>query len=493
MMLKPQKLGTNVRMSFSNMEVATDMPNLIEVQKTSYEWFLKEGLQEVLRDVSPIVDYTGNLAIEFTDYTLDPNPRYSVEECKDRAATYDAHMKVGVRLINRSTGELKTAQIYMGDFPLMTENGTFVINGAERVIVSQLVRSPGIYYGDEVDKQGKHNFTATVIPYRGAWLEYETVAAGVFYVKIDMTRKIQITVLISALCPVGQDSDEAILSMFGDEELLTATLAKDECAKLALENGTAYREEALKEIYKKLRPGEPPLVESAETLVGNLFFDPKRYDLAPVGRYKYNKKLALGARIAGFTLGETVVNPLTGEIVAEEGTVITRELAQTIEDTTNNEVTLRLDSGKLVKVFGNNTVRPELLLGYDLSDCGVRSGEKVRYSAISEIIAAADAEGHTGEARIAYIKNEVKDKIAALCPKHITKEDIFASVNYLVNLSHGIGTTDDIDHLGNRRLRCVGELLQNQFRIGMARMDKNIKERMSIHDNDGSRSRRDGC
>ena len=309
MMLKPQKLGTNVRMSFSKIEAATEMPNLIEVQKKSYEWFLREGLAEVLHDISPIVDYTGNLSIEFTDFTLDPTPRYSVEECKDRSVTYDAHMKVGVRLLNRATGEIKTAQIYMGDFPLMTDNGTFVINGAERVIVSQLVRSPGIYYGDDIDKQGKHNYTATVIPYRGAWLEYETDAAGVFYVKIDKTRKIPITVLVRALMNEGEDSDEAIYAMFGEEEVLTTTLAKDECRTLAMENDTSFREEALKEVYKKLRPGEPAIVESAEILLNNLFFDPKRYDLAAVGRYKYNKKLALARRIEGFTLAAPVVNP----------------------------------------------------------------------------------------------------------------------------------------------------------------------------------------
>ena len=380
-MLKPQKLGTNVRMSFSKIEAATEMPNLIEVQKDSYKWFLEEGLNEVLRDVSPIVDYTGNLAIEFTDYTLDPNPRYSVEECKNRTVTYDAHMKVGVRLVNKATGELKTAQVYMCDFPLMTDNGTFVINGAERVIVSQLVRSPGIYYGDQVDKLGKHNFTATVIPYRGAWLEYETDAFGVFYVKIDKTRKIPVSILVRALCNAGEDSNEALIRMFGDEEMLTVTMAKDESVTLAEENGTSYRDEALKEIYKRLRPGEPPLVESAEMLVNNLFFDPKRYDLAPVGRYKYNKKLALARRIEGHTLAMPVVNPTTGEIVAEEGTVITRELALAIEDSLVNEVVLRAEDGKDVKVFGNNTVRPELLLGFDLTDCGVQAGEKVRRTA----------------------------------------------------------------------------------------------------------------
>ncbi|MBQ8528616.1 MAG: DNA-directed RNA polymerase subunit beta [Clostridia bacterium] len=483
-MLKPRKLGTNVRQSFSKIEATTEMPNLIEIQKDSYKWFLEEGLDEVLRDVSPVVDYTGNLSIEFTDYTLDPTPRYPMEECKDRSVTYDAHMKVGVRLVNKATGELKTAQIFLGDFPLMTDNGTFVINGAERVIVSQLVRSPGMYYSIDVDKQGKHNYAATVIPYRGAWLEYETDSAGIFYVKIDKNRKIPISVLIRALCPVGEDSDEAILEMFGDEEALIATLAKDECRALAEESGGSFRDEALKEIYKKLRPGEPPHVESAEILVNNMFFDAKRYDLAPVGRYKYNRKVALAKRIVGFDLGETVVNPITGEIIAEAGAKITAELADKIENSLVNEVTVTTETGRAVKVFSNNTVRPELVLGYDLTDCGVKAGEKVRYSVLKEIMDEADAEGFTGEARERYIKRAAKEQIAALSPKHITKEDIFASINYLFCLTHGIGSTDDIDHLGNRRLRCVGELLQNQLRIGMSRMHKNITERMATHDSD---------
>ena len=487
MMLKPRKLGTNVRMSFSKIEAATEMPNLIEVQKDSYEWFLREGLNEVLRDVSPIVDYTGNLSIEFTDYTIDPTPRYPVEECKDRSVTYDAHMKVGVRLINKATGELKTAQIFLGDFPLMTDNGTFVINGAERVIVSQLVRSPGMYYADEVDKQGKHNFSATVIPYRGAWLEYESDAAGLFYVKIDKNRKLPISVLIRALSAPGQDNDDAILAMFGNEEALKATMMKDECAALAEENETSYRDEALKEIYKKLRPGEPPHVESAEILINNMFFDPKRYDLAPVGRYKYNRKVALARRIEGFTLAETVINPLTGEIVAEAGEKITRELSIAIEDSLVNEVIVKTETDREVKVFGNNTVRPELVLGYDLTDCGVKAGEKVRFGILQEIIVDAENEGFEGEAKERYIKKLVKERFTELCPKHITKEDIFASINYLLCLTHGIGSTDDIDHLGNRRLRCVGELLQNQMRIGMSRMDKNIKERMATHDADDLR------
>ncbi len=487
MMLRPRKLGTNVRMSFSKIEAATEMPNLIEVQKDSYKWFLEEGLDEVLRDVSPIVDYTGNLSIEFTDYSIDPVPRYPVEECKDRSVTYDAHMKVGVRLVNKTTGELKTAQIFLGDFPLMTDNGTFVINGAERVIVSQLVRSPGMYYKDDIDKQGKHNFSAQVIPYRGAWLEYETDAAGIFYVKIDKNRKIPISILIRALCPAGEDTDEALINMFGNEEALIATMSKDECAALAEENESSYRDEALKEIYKKLRPGEPPHVESAEILVNNMFFDPKRYDLAAVGRYKYNKKVALAGRIVGHTLAETVVNPLTGEIVAEEGVMITREIAEAIEDSLVNVVNVKTELERVVKVFSNNTVRPELVLGYDLSDCGVKAGEKVRFSVLSEIIAAADEEGVSGEDRTAFIKKQVSERIAELSPKHITKEDIFASVNYLFCLTHGIGNTDDIDHLGSRRLRCVGELLQNQLRIGMSRMDKNIKERMATHDSDDLR------
>ena len=489
MMLKPRKLGTTVRHSFSKIEAATEMPNLIEVQKDSYKWFLEEGFNEVLRDVSPVVDYTGNLSIEFTDFTIDPNPRYSVEECKDRAVTYDTHIKVGVRLINKATGELKTAQIYMGDFPLMTENGTFVINGAERVIISQLVRSPGICYKDEMDKQGKHNYTATVIPYRGAWLEYESDASGIFYVKIDKTRKLPITVLIRALCPAGQDNDDAIISMFGDEDGLVATLAKDECVKLAEENDSSFRDEALKEIFKKLRPGEPPVVESAENLLNGILFDPKRYDLAPVGRYKYNKKLSLASRIAGFELARPVINQITGEIVAEpeEGVIITREVAEAIEDSLSNEVYVKNELGKEVKVFSNFTVRPELVLGYDLSDCGVKRGEKVRSSVLNEIIAAADADGLAGDARTSYIKGEVRARITELAPKHITKEDIFASINYLFCLCHGIGTTDDIDHLGNRRLRCVGELLQNQMRIGMSKMYKNITERMSVNDTEDLR------
>ena len=487
MTLRPQTLGSNVRMSFSKIEAATEMPNLIEVQKDSYDWFLKEGLAEVLKDVSPIVDFTGNLSIEFTDYTLDPTPRYSVEECKDRSVTYDAHMKVGVRLVNKETGEIKTAQIFLGDFPLMTDNGTFVINGAERVIVSQLIRSPGMYYVEKVDKAGKHLIEAQVIPYRGAWLEYETDSAGVFYVKIDKNRKIPVTVLIRALCDSGKDTDEALFEMYGDEDVLRITMAKDECRTLAEESNSSQRDEALKEIYKKIRPGEPPIVESAEILMHNLFFDPKKYDLGAVGRYKFNKKVALAARIRGFVLAEDVVNPVTGEIVAEAGQSIDKELAERIENSLVNSVVINIESGRAIKVFGNDTVLPEAYLGFDLVDCGVRAGEKVRFSVIKEIVDAADSEGLDGEARVSFIKKSVVERFDELCPKHITKEDILASINYMIALSHGVGVADDIDHLGNRRLRCVGELLQQQMRIGMIRMDKNIRERMSTHDSEDLR------
>ncbi len=469
-MLTPQKLGKNVRMSFSRVGEAIEMPNLLEVQKKSFEWFLRDGLREVLDDVSPIVDYSGNLIIEFVDYSIDPKTQYPVEECKERDVNYAAPLKVRVRLTNKETGEVKESEIYMGDFPMMTDNGTFVINGAERVIVSQIVRSPGIYYGDAIDKTGKHMHTATVIPYRGAWLEYETDASDAFFVKIDKTRKIPITVLVRAL---GVESDADILSMFGDETLIKATFEKDECAALAAENNTTLGDEALKEIYKKLRPGEPPLVESAQILINNLFFDPKRYDLAPVGRYKYDKKLDVAGRIVGHKLAEPAVNPFTGELVCEAGVTLTREMAREIEKNCINEVVLALDDGTAVKVFSNNTTEPENLLGFDLRDCGIN--EKVRTVVLREILEQCGGD-------VDAVKAEAKKRIHELCPKHITKDDIFASINYLIGLSHGVGNFDDIDHLGNRRMRCVGELLQNQLRIGFSRMDKIIKERMTVQD-----------
>ncbi len=471
-MVKPQKVGKNIRMSFSKIDEALEMPNLIEVQKKSYKWFLEEGLMEVLRDVSPITDYSGNLFIDFVSYSLDSKPKYPVAECKDRDVNYAAPLKVEVRLSNKLTGEVKQSEIFMGDFPLMTDNGTFVINGAERVVVSQIVRSPGVYYDMQIDKTGKRMFAATVIPYRGAWLEYETDANDVFYVRIDKNRKLPITVLIRAL---GIQSPDEIEAVFGHEAKLIATLEKDECENLAIENKSSIRDEALKEIYKKLRPGEPAVVEGAEQLINGLFFDPKRYDLYPVGRYKYDKKLALGYRIAGHTLAEPAVSPLTGEILFDAGVTLSKEDAMAIEHAAINEVALQLENGTVVKVFSNNTIEPKYILGYDLTDCGI--DEKVRTQVLLEIKEAAGDD-------VEEVKEQVRRRIAELSPKHITPDDILSSINYLLALSHDIGSTDDIDHLGNRRLRCVGELLQNQFRIGLARMDKIVKERMTIQDNE---------
>ena len=472
-MVKPQKVGKKVRMSFSKIDEPIPMPDLLEIQKESYKWFMEKGLAEVLEDVSPIVDYSGNLYIDFVGFSIDEDKvKYPVEECKERDANYAAPLRVDVRLSNRLTGEVKQSEIFMGDFPIMTDKGTFVINGAERVIVSQIVRSPGIYYGSDIDKTGKHTYTTTVIPYRGAWLEYETDANDVFYVRIDKNRKIPITVLIHAL---GVESDDELREMFGDEVKLTATLEKDETIALAVESNTTVREEALKEIYKKLRPGEPAIVESAEILINNLFFDPKRYDLAPVGRYKYDKKLSIAGRAAGHTLSRPAVSPLTGELLFDEGKLLSEADAEALERAGVNEVYLRLEDGTEIKVFSNMTVYPESLLGYDLSEIGI--DEKVRTDVLLEII--EEAAGDRDE-----LMELAKRRRAELSPKHITREDIFASINYLLCLSHGVGVTDDIDHLGNRRLRCVGELLQNQLRIGLSRMDKIIRERMTVQDNE---------
>ncbi len=471
-MVKPQKLGRNVRMSFSKIDEALEMPNLIEVQKKSYKWLIDEGLMEVFRDISPISNYSGNLLIDFVSYNLDSKPKYSIEECKDHDANYAAPLKVDVRLTNKQTGEVKQSEIFMGDFPLMTDRGTFIINGAERVIVSQIVRSPGMYYDSMIDKTGKRIYTAQVIPYRGAWLEYETDVNDVFYVKIDKNRKLPVTVLIRAL---GIETERDIVEYFGDERLLTESAAKDELERQAAENHTTEGEEALKEIYKRLRPGEPAIVESAQILINNSFFDPKRYDLAPVGRYKYDKKVELAPRIKNHKLTRPVISPLTGEIIGEPGVIVTAEMAKTIEKSCVNEVYVEAEDGAEVKVFSNNTVFPEWVLGYDLKDCGVN--EKCSFPVLREIIDAANGDEEE-------IKKQARRRIAELCPKHITKDDIFASVNYLLCLSHDIGSIDDIDHLGNRRLRSVGELLQNQFRIGLSRMDKNIKEKMSIQDNE---------
>ena len=472
-MVKPQKVGKKVRMSFSKIEEPIQMPDLLEVQKGSYRWFMEKGIQEVLEDVSPIVDYSGNLFIDFVSFSIDESKvKYPVEECKERDANYAAPLKVDVRLSNKLTGEVKQSEIFMGDFPIMTDKGTFVINGAERVIVSQIVRSPGIYYSSDIDKTGKHTYATTVIPYRGAWLEYETDANDVFYVRIDKNRKIPVTVLIHAL---GIESEAELRDMFGDEVKLSATLDKDETVGLAVENNTSIREEALKEIYKKLRPGEPAIVESAEILINNLFFDPKRYDLAPVGRYKYDKKLSVANRVLGQTLSRPAISPVTGEIVFEDGRKITEEDAREIERAGVNEVYIRLEDGTEVKVFSNMTVYPADVLGYDLTEAGI--DEKVRTDVLLEIM--EEAEGEREEViELAHRRR------GELSPKHITREDILSSINYLLCLSHGIGTTDDIDHLGNRRLRCVGELLQNQLRIGLSRMDKIVKERMTVQDNE---------
>ena len=472
-MVKPQKVGKKVRMSFSKIEEPIQMPDLLEVQKGSYRWFMEKGIQEVLEDVSPIVDYSGNLFIDFVSFSIDESKvKYPVEECKERDANYAAPLKVDVRLSNKLTGEVKQSEIFMGDFPIMTDKGTFVINGAERVIVSQIVRSPGIYYSSDIDKTGKHTYATTVIPYRGAWLEYETDANDVFYVRIDKNRKIPVTVLIHAL---GIESEAELRDMFGDEVKLSATLDKDETVGLAVENNTSIREEALKERYKKLRPGEPAIVESAEILINNLFFDPKRYDLAPVGRYKYDKKLSVANRVLGQTLSRPAISPVTGEIVFEDGRKITEEDAREIERAGVNEVYVRLEDGTEVKVFSNMTVYPADVLGYDLTEAGI--DEKVRTDVLLEIM--EEAEGEREEViELAHRRR------GELSPKHITREDILSSINYLLCLSHGIGTTDDIDHLGNRRLRCVGELLQNQLRIGLSRMDKIVKERMTVQDNE---------
>ncbi len=469
-MVKPHKLGKNVRMSFSKIDEVLEMPNLIEVQKKSYEWFMNEGLREVLRDVSPITDFSGNLSIEFVDYSIDSTPKYPVEECRERDVNYAAPLRVKVRLHNKTTGELLEREIFMGDFPLMTDNGTFVINGAERVIVSQIVRSPGIYYTSDMDKSGKKVFAATVIPYRGAWLEYETDANDVFYVRIDKNRKLPVTVLIRAL---GIETDAEIVNYFGDDAKITATVEHDTCQLEADKNGTTAGDEALKEIYKKLRPGEPPLVESAQILINNLFFDPKRYDLAGVGRYKFDKKLALKNRIIGYTLSRPVVSPVTGEFLCDAGEKVTAEMAEAFERGCVNEVYLQLESDKEMKVFSNGSVWPEHILGCDLKDCGIN--EKVKLSVLLEMMEQFDGD-------VEAVKAEAKNRIADLVPKHITKDDIFSSINYLVCLSHDLCSVDDIDHLGNRRLRCVGELLQNQLRIGFSRMDKIVKERMNIQD-----------
>ena len=456
------RFGDTTRMSYSKINEVLDMPNLIEVQKDSYQWFLKEGLKEVFEDISPITDFSGNLVLEFIDFTLDSEPKFSIEECKERDATYAAALKVKARLYNRELDELKEQEIFMGDFPLMTETGTFIINGAERVIVSQLVRSPGIYYASDFDKVGKKLLSATVIPNRGAWLEYETDSNDVFYVRVDRTRKVPVTVLIRAL---GIGSDAEIIDLIGEEPKILATLEKDV--------SKSY-EEGLIEIYKKLRPGEPPTVESSESLLRGMFFDPKRYDLAKVGRYKFNKKLALRNRIRGAKLAEAVVDPMTGEVLAEEGAVLTMELCDTIQDSGIDHLYIEVEERK-VKILTNRAVAIDAYLeefGLTAEDVNIK--ERVYFPVLEQLL----NEYTTAE----ELKAAIKENIHELVPKHITLEDIMASINYVMQLDYGYGNVDDIDHLGNRRIRSVGELLQNQFRIGLSRMERVVRERMTTQD-----------
>ena len=459
--VKPVKLGKNVRMSFSRIGEVLEMPNLIEVQKNSYQWFLDEGLKEVFHDVSPITDYQGNLVLDFIDYHLDDQPKYSIAECKERDTTYAAPLRVRASLLNRETGEVKEQDIYMGDFPLMTDSGTFVINGAERVIVSQLVRSPGVYYSSSRDKTGKELFAATVIPNRGAWLEYETDSNDVFYVRIDKNRKLPITTFIRAL---GIGTDEEILGLFGNDPTLRATIEKDTAKSV---------EDGLLEVYRKLRPGEPPTVESAQTHLDNLFFDPRRYDMSRVGRYKYNKKLAIGLRLAGQTLAQPVIDPMTGEILAEAGETLTREKAGQIERAGVAEAYITIHD-EPVKIMSNGMVDIADFVNFDCEEYGIN--EKVRFSALREILEQNEDEESLREA--------IRTRRDDLIPKHIIIDDIFATINYMCGLIQGVGTMDDIDHLGNRRIRSVGELLQNQFRIGFSRMERVIRERMATQTQD---------
>ena len=463
--VKPVHLGKNVRMSFSRINEVLEMPNLIEVQKNSYKWFLEEGLKEVFKDISEISDYQGNLVLDFIDYRLDETPKYSIEECKERDATYAAPLRVRASLLNKETGEVKEQDIFMGDFPVMTPSGTFIINGAERVIVSQLVRSPGVYYSISRDKAGKELYATTVIPNRGAWLEYETDSNDVFYVRIDKNRKLPVTTFIRAL---GLSSDGQILEFFGDDPRIVATIEKD---------STNNTEEALLEVYRKLRPGEPPTVDSAQSHLNGLFFDARRYDMSRVGRYKYNKKLGIASRITGHVVAEPIINSRTGEVMAEPDEVLTRAKAEEIERAGVDTVFLKVGD-RTVKVISNGMVD---ILDYiscytqeELEEIGVN--EKVRFSVLCEILDSCNSDEE--------LRQMIKERAEDLVPKHIIKDDIFATINYLCCLGNGVGSVDDIDHLGNRRIRSVGELLQNQFRIGFSRMERVIRERMTTQAQD---------
>ena len=455
---KEVKFGKTLRRSYAKYEEILEMPNLLEIQRNSYDWFLKEGLREVFKDVASISDYAGNLELSFLDYTMEDKAKYTVEECKERDATYAKPIKVRVRLLNKQTGEIKEQEIFMGDFPLMTNGGTFVINGAERVIVSQIVRSPGMYYGHEVDKADQHTYTATVIPYRGAWLEYETDTQNVFYVRIDKNRKLPITCLIRAM---GITTDAAIKELFGEDARILATLEKDTCHS---------REESLLEIYRRLRPGEPPTVDNAASYLDSLFFDARRYDVSKVGRYKFNKKMDIWSRLSGQTPAEPIADPMTGEILAMPGELISREKAHEISDKGVNEAILDVN-GTRVKVFSNGMVDMSKFVDFDPAEYGIK--EKVCFAVLKEMMETVPADGW---------KAAIEERMDDLLPKHITRDDVLASINYLNCVVYGVGTTDDIDHLGNRRLRCVGELLQNQFRVGFTRLERVIRERMTVQD-----------
>ena len=464
--IKPVKSGRNIRMSYSRQKEVLEMPNLIEVQKNSYDWFLKKGLKEVFEDISPITDYSGHLSLEFTDFSLcEEEAKYSIEECKERDATYAAPLKVKVRLINKETDSFSEHEIFMGDLPLMTATGTFVINGAERVIVSQLVRSPGIYYGVGHDKLGKELYSATVIPNRGALLEYETDSNDIYYVRVDRTRKVPVTVLIRAL---GVGTNQEIIDLFGEEPKIMATLSSNKDVSDSYQSG-------LLELYKKIRPGEPLAVESAESLINAMFFDPRRYDLAKVGRYKFNKKLALKNRITGFALAEDVVDETTGEIIAEADTMVTEDLAQKIQNAGVAAVYVQTEE-RVEKVLSNMMVELTSFVDVDPETLGITE-KYVYYPVLRQILDENED--------IEDIKDAIKKNAADLVPMHITKEDIFASINYNMHLEYGVGNADDIDHLGNRRIRAVGELLQNQYRIGLSRMERVVRERMTTQDLEG--------
>ena len=463
-LVKDEYFGKTLRKSFAKYQEILEMPNLLKIQKDSYNWFLEEGLHEVFRDTDAITDYTGNLELSFLDYTMNDKPKYTVEECKERDATYARPIKVRVRLRNKETGEIKEQEIFMGDFPMMTNGGTFVINGAERVIVSQIVRSPGMYYGDEVDKADQHTYTATVIPYRGAWLEYEADPSNVFSVRIDKNRKLPITCLIRAL---GVDTDQKILDLFGEDPLITATLEKDTCHT---------PEDSLLEIYRKLRPGEPPTVDNARSYLDALLFDDRRYDVSKVGRYKFNKKMDLWSRLAGNELAAPIADPMTGEILFDAGRVLTRAEAHEVSAHGVNEAVLKLANGKELKIFSNGMADMSRFVSFDPKTIGIK--EKVDFATLRTMLDKAAEENWDEE----EWKFAVEDYAADLLPKHITPNDILASINYLICVSNGVGTTDDIDHLGNRRLRCVGELLQNQFRVGFTRLERVIRERMTVQD-----------